>query len=100
MCLAPSCSRNAPSIAAMPPGVLCDIDCEDIGALSSGAVAEGAALAVTVTRIVAHCVARSARDLLQAVEQSGTCLGDAGIGRLAARHHRPATFFDIRRLLP
>src|ERR1700722_5488616 len=91
---------NAPSIAAMLPGVSCDIDCEDIGAFSSGAVAEGAALGVTVTRIVAHCVARSARDLLQAVEQGGTCLGHAGIGSLAARHHRPAAFFDIRRLLP
>jgi hypothetical protein len=42
---------------------------KDIGAFSSGAVAEGAALGVTLTRIVAHCVARSARDLVQAVEQ-------------------------------
>jgi hypothetical protein len=58
------------------------------------------ALGVIVTPSVARCVARSARNLLQAVEQSGTCLGHAGIGRLAARHHRPAAFFDIRRLLP
>jgi hypothetical protein len=63
-------------------------------------VAEGAALGVTVTRIVAHCVARSARNLLQAVEQSGTCLGHAGMDRLAPRHHRPAAFLHIRRLLP
>src|ERR1700722_13263369 len=91
---------NAPSVAATLPGVLCDIDYEDIGAFSSGAVAEGAALGVIVTRIVAHCVARSAHDLLQAVEQSGTCLGHAVIGSLAARHPRPAAFFDIRRLLP
>ncbi len=60
----------------------------------------GEALGVIVTLSVARCVARSARNLLQAVEQSGTCLGHAGIGRLAARHHRPAAFFDIRRLLP
>ena len=39
-------------------------------------------------------------NLFQVAEQSGACLGHAGIGRLAARHHRPAAFLDIRRLLP
>ena len=35
MCLAPSCSRkrNAPSVAARLPGVLCDIDREDTSSI-------------------------------------------------------------------
>jgi hypothetical protein len=56
--------------------------------------------ALTVTPIVARCLARSARGLFRGAENGGAGLRYARIGRLAARHHRPAAFFDIRRLLP
>jgi hypothetical protein len=36
-------------------------------------------------------------NLFQVAQQSGACLGHAGIGLLAARHHRPAAFSAVRK---
>src|ERR1700722_7636822 len=58
--------------------------------------AVGASVAPTVDLRVRLC----RPNLFQGAEQSRAGLGHAGIGRLAARHHRPAAFFNIRRLLP